>query len=90
MSEEVRCPGCGTNNPVQIALICGFTINGNYWYGILDGPAAFAALVSMAMLIWQLTWIVPATTKQKDGLIRYSAIQGRKQDIELDGVPEAV
>jgi hypothetical protein len=50
----------------------------------------FAALVSMAMLIWQLTWIVPATTKQKDGLIKYSPIQGRKQDIELDGVPEAV
>jgi hypothetical protein len=76
--------------PIKIAFICGITINGDYWYGILEGPALFAALVSMAMLIWQLTWIVPATTKQKDGLIRYSPIQGRKQDIELEGVPEAV
>jgi hypothetical protein len=30
--------------------------------------------------------MVPATTKQKDGLIRYSEIQGRKQDIELEVV----
>jgi hypothetical protein len=86
MSGGVHYPECSADDSIQIALICGFIVGGNYWRGILDGPALFSALVSMAMLIWQLTWIVPATTNQKNGLIRYSGIQGRKQDIELEGV----
>jgi hypothetical protein len=40
----------------------------------------------MGMLVWQILWLVPATTKQKDGLLRYSEIQGRKQDVELEEV----
>lgn len=50
----------------------------------LSGTAS--GVVSMVVLIWQITWLAPATTKQKDGLIKYTKTQGRTQDGELEQV----
>ncbi|KAH0282336.1 hypothetical protein M436DRAFT_68451 [Aureobasidium namibiae CBS 147.97] len=67
-----------------ITFICGFAIGNDKAVVVFEAPGTAAGLVSMIVLMWQITWLAPATTKQKDGLVRYTKRQGRMQDGELE------